>query len=97
MIRRGRTDFFIIATDGRKTGWEHVSMRARDYQGERCPRWEEMCWARDLFWEPEECVVQYHPPRADYINCHPHVLHLWRPLAQALPQPPSWMVGPKIS
>jgi hypothetical protein len=53
-----------------------------------------MCRAKDEFWGPEDEVVQYHPKRSEYVNCHPHVLHLWRPIGAALPLPPSYMVGP---
>ena len=78
-----------IASDG--DGWEHVSASFPD----RVPTWEEMCWVKDIFWEPEDCVVQYHPPASAYINHHPHTLHLWRPIGVVFPQPPSYMVGPK--
>lgn len=72
-------------------GWDHVSVSHRA----RVPIWEEMCWVKDLFWTPEECVVQYHPPKVDYINCHPNCLHLWKPQGIELPRPPSYMVGPR--
>jgi len=72
-------------------GWEHVSVSARD----RCPTWDEMCWVKDIFWHENETVIQYHPPKAEYVNCHPHCLHLWKPLKHALPLPPSILVGPK--
>lgn len=64
--------------------WEHVSVSA---QG-RCPTWEEMCWVKDLFFDPEELVLQFHPPRSVYVNNHPHCLHLWRPLGVEIPLPP---------
>ena len=61
----------------------------------RCPNWLEMCFAKGLFWEDEEAVMQLHPPKSDYVNCHPYCLHLWKPLETAIPLPPSIMVGPK--
>jgi hypothetical protein len=95
-IRRGRVDFVIIASPGtEEIPWEHVSARAMDYKGERVPTWGEMCWLKDLFWDEEECVVQYHPPRSDYVNNHPNVLHLWKPVGLELPRPPSIAVGIK--
>jgi len=42
-----------------------------------------------------DCVVQYHPPRSEYVNNHPFCLHLWRPAGLDLPLPPAWMVGIK--
>jgi hypothetical protein len=55
-------------------GWEHVSVSLPD----RCPTWEEMCRVKDLFWRDDETVIQIHPPKAQYVNQHPHCLHLWR-------------------
>lgn len=77
----------VIASDGE--GWEHVSVSA----AARVPTWEEMCCIKDIFWGPEDTVVQYHPPRSDYINCHPYTLHLWRPVGVDFPRPPAIMVG----
>lgn len=83
----------VIASDG--AGWEHVSARMMDRAlRDRIPTWEEMCAIKAMFWGEEDCVVQYHPPKSAYVNHHPHVLHLWRPVGVALPSPPSWMVGP---
>jgi hypothetical protein len=74
-----------------KHGWEHVSVST---QG-RPPNWEEMCFVKDLFWGDQECVVQFHPPKSEYVNCHPYCLHLWRMIGGAFPMPPSLLVGPK--
>jgi hypothetical protein len=54
-----------------------------------------MCFVKDLFWEPEDCVMQLHPRRSEYINNHPYVLHLWRPVRDRIPEPPSIYVGVK--
>ena len=74
-------------------GWEHVSVSTR----KRIPNWIEMCFVKDLFWDDDECVVQFHPPRSAYVNCHPYTLHLWRPTRyrDKMPMPPSILVGPK--
>ena len=95
-LSRGRINFVAIASDGSdEIPWEHVSVRAIDYKGERCPTWDEMCWLKSLFWDEEECVIQYHPPRAEYVNNHPFVLHLWKPTAAGIPRPPTICVGIK--
>jgi len=73
------------------TGWEHVSVTCQN----RPPNWEEMCVVKDLFWAEDECVVQYHPPRSEYVNCHPYCLHLWKQASGAFPMPSSLLVGPK--
>lgn len=84
---------WIIASDG--GGWEHVSIHIT-YNGKgRTPTWEDMCRIKDLFWSKEDCVVQYHPAKSDYVNNHKHTLHLWRPINQVLPKPDSLMVGIK--
>lgn len=81
---------FVIASDG--GGWEHVSVSRLDKEP---PTWAEMCEIKSLFWDGDDCVVQYHPPEKDYINNHPGCLHLWRPVDAMLPVPPSYMVGYK--
>jgi hypothetical protein len=47
-----------------------------------------MCFVKDLFWREDECVIQYHPPKSEYVNLHPYTLHLWRPVNIELPLPP---------
>lgn len=54
-----------------------------------------MCFVKDLFWSDDDCVVQYHPPKSDYINNHEHCLHLWKPIDKQIPTPPSILVGLK--
>jgi hypothetical protein len=82
---------------GEVVPWEHVSARIvkqeRTAGGKRksideTPTWEQMCRIKDLFFEPDEWVVQYHPPEAEYVNVHPNVLHLWRWTGGEFPTPP---------
>jgi len=79
----------IIVSDG--MGWDHVSVSLPN----RCPNWKEMCFIKELFFEDEETVVQYHPKKSEYINNHPYCLHLWRKQDQEMFLPPSFMVGAK--
>lgn len=80
----------VIASDG--DGWEHVSVSTY----KRCPTWEEMCLIKSLFWDDDDCVVQFHPPESDYVNFHPFCLHLWRRLGtnEFVQRPPAYMIGP---
>lgn len=78
----------VIAAAGDMTGWEHVSVSLRN----RIPNWREMCFIKSLFWDADDCVVQYHPAKSDYVNLHPNVLHLWRAVNQAFPMPPLILV-----
>lgn len=71
-------------------GWEHVSVSLR----KRMPNWQEMCFVKDLFWHPEETVLQYHPPKSQYVNYHPFCLHMWREMGVTIKLPPSIMIGP---
>lgn len=59
----------------------------------RCPTWEEMCMVKDIFWGEEECVVQFHPPRSEYVNRHPYCLHLWKKIGEEYETPPKEYVG----
>lgn len=91
IIKHGDVRLFVIASDGE--GWEHVSVTVQD--AKRCPTWEEMCRVKEAFWDAEDCVVQFHPPKSEHINNHPYCLHLWRPIGHDIPTPPTIMVGIK--
>lgn len=91
----GKFKYCVIAVSNE--GWDHVSISIRTPNEEnpinRCPKWDEMCFIKNLFFDEEETVIQYHPAKKDYINNHPYVLHLWRPTDEVLPTPPTWMIG----
>ena len=70
-------------------GWEHVSIAMRN----RCPAWDEMRLAKNIFWREDECVAQFHPPKAEYVNNHPYCLHLWKPIGREFETPPKILVG----
>lgn len=83
-----------IASDG--GGWKHVSVSIQSRTGMVVlPSWQIMCKVKDLFWEPEDWVVQFHPAKSEYVDVHPGVLHLWQPINVELPKPNRLMVGPK--
>ena len=71
-----------VVSDG--LNWEHVSV---EVMANRTPTWIEMCMVKNLFWDEEDCVVQFHPPKSEYVNCHPFVLHLWRKTNQNMETP----------
>lgn len=80
-LRTGKRVNFVFSFGG---GWEHLSVST----ARSCPTWEDMCAAKDLFFEKNETCVQYHPAANDYVNNHPYCLHIWRPINERLPQPP---------
>lgn len=69
-------------------GWEHVSVSYR----RRTPSWDEMCKVKDMFWNEDETVVQYHPKKSEYVNRHPYCLHLWRKTGEDFELPPKQYV-----
>jgi len=79
----------VIASD--EGGWEHVSVSLKN----RTPNWKEMCFIKDLFWSEDEAVVQFHPPKSEYVNMHPNCLHLWKKVEEEFELPPSIFVGLK--
>jgi hypothetical protein len=79
--------------DGNGIEWQHVSVSIRSGSQVRTPTWDEMCKIKAIFWDSEDCVLEYHPPKSQYVNNHPNVLHLWRPANAVIPMPPSIFVG----
>ncbi len=71
-------------------GWDHVSVSPmkRNY----IPTWDEMCRVKDMFFNRDEVVVQYHPRECDYVNICKNCLHLWRPTVVEMPTPPKIFV-----
>lgn len=75
-------------------GWQHVSVSME--RESKCPPWGVMCKIKELFWEDEEVVCQFHPKKSEYVNMHPYCLHLWRCTdGREFPTPPMNMVGIK--
>jgi len=62
----------VIASDGK--GWEHVSVSLQN----RCPNWREMCFIKDVFWDAEDVVIQYHPAKSEYVNGLCRKVGFWR-------------------
>ncbi len=81
----------LRTVSGNGFGWEHVSVSLEKH----CPNWQEMYFVKDLFWDEEETVIQFHAPKSEYVNNAPNCLHLWRPLNIPFPMPPADMVGVK--
>jgi len=77
----------VMISDG--GGWEHASVSCKDH----VPTWDEMCYVKDQFWDGEECVIEYHPPKSEYVDCCKFCLHLWKPIGVKIPRPPLEFVG----
>lgn len=87
-LKTNKQTVHVIASD--EGGWHHVSVSRPD----RCPTWAEMCEVKEMFFGPDEWVMQFHPAVSDYVNHHPFCLHLWQPVGKPIATPPHWMVGP---
>ena len=79
-------DLNVIASD--VEGWEHVSVSTPKY----IPTWLEMCFIKNLFWGDEDMVIQFHPPKSEYVNNCDTCLHLWRPIDKEIPRPKKELV-----
>lgn len=82
----GKTYNVICSNGG---GWEHISVSNEKH----IPSWRVMSKIKDLFFNDDEVVVEFHPAKKDYINNHNNCLHLWRYLDAEIPTPPSIFVG----
>lgn len=91
-------ELWLICSDGNDPrvpeadGWEHVSVHAHRRGKLRTTNWREMVFVKQLCWDDEDIAVQFHPRRSEYVNNHPHVLHLWRYTRAEFPTPPPILV-----
>lgn len=93
-IKRGPTQRLKVQV-GDGHGWDHVSVSLGWKKPKsESPSWDMMCWVKNLFFGSEECVVQFHPRAADYVDDHPSCLHLWRCQDTDFPTPQPILVGP---
>lgn len=94
-VKRTLLVIATAATTPDSAGWDHVSVSVPIRGGiynPALPTWEEMCKIKDLFWNEDECVIQFHPPKSQYVNNF-DALHLWKPAQHEIPQPPTWLIG----
>ena len=84
-----RIDMSFVASWG--GGWDHVSVAP--LKKKIVPSWDMMCKVKDIFFKPDEAVIQIHPPKDEYVNNMPNCLHLWRANDKEMVLPPSFMVG----
>lgn len=80
----------MVSAASEHAEWDHASVS----MAARCPTWMEMCKVKDLLWDPEDVVIQFHPPKSEYVNLAKNCLHLWcyRGILP-IPRPPQHLVG----
>lgn len=88
-ISVNRIDMSFVASWG--GGWDHISVAP--IKRYIVPDWNTMCKVKDIFFKPEEAVIQIHPPKDEYVNNMPNCLHLWRCRYKEMVLPPSCFVG----
>lgn len=74
IVRHGKLYGTVIWSTG--GGWDHVSVAP--FRHSYTPTWDDMCWLKSVFFEPDEWAVQFHPAESEYVNIMPNCLHLWR-------------------
>jgi hypothetical protein len=67
--------FIISSGSDNGTDWEHVSVSLKNG---KMPNWDMMNFVKDLFWNDDETVIQFHPKKSEYVNIAKNCLHLWR-------------------
>lgn len=90
-LNNSLTNIKVMCSPMGEGEWEHVSVSLQN----RCPTWDEMCQIKALFWDPEDTVIQLHPPQSEWINNSNFCLHLWRNRLHEQRLPPSIFVGIK--
>ena len=88
-VRKGLKCVVSTGESPYSQGWDHVSVSL----GFRTPTWDEMCIVKNLFFEPHDVCVQYHPAESDYVTNHKFCLHIWRNIHMEFPTPPKELVG----
>ena len=85
----GRSFNVLASVDniGEDGPWEHISVTPCNEKRDTCPTWEEMAAIKDMFFEPEDECIEYHPKRSRYVNLHSLCLHIWRPVDENLRYP----------
>lgn len=78
----------VIASNG--GSWDHVSIDP--IHSAHTPTWDVMCVLKDICFNDDETVIEYHPSKENYVNIAENCLHLWRPQKQAIPAPPKLFV-----
>lgn len=58
--------------------WAHLSVSVHRPVA-RVPTWDELRWCKDVFIGDRKAITVF-PIRDEYVNHHPHVLHLFAPL-----------------
>lgn len=88
--------FCLVSDNG---GWEQVSVRVEDLNKQlkggsriRIPNSEELKFLKNVFWDRDETVIQYHFADSKETGSE-YALHLFRHKTRCFPEPPSFLFG----
>jgi hypothetical protein len=94
----GFNGHFLVPMEGElwvcrlSDGWGFRHLSVSNAQNRKLPSWTVMCRLKEAFFGDEDWVVQYFPPKEQYINDCGWCFHLWQPLTENLPTPHFTMV-----
>ncbi|MDE6832794.1 MAG: hypothetical protein K2J39_00885 [Ruminococcus sp.] len=83
---RHRKRIFFTATWN--DNWEQVYISRASNR----PKWEELCETKEIFWNDDECVIQYIPSASMHTNEYNNCLYLWKPVGVKIPIPPKILI-----
>lgn len=81
-------NWWYVIVGENEDDWEHVSISP--VKNKRMPNYKEMQELKELFFNDDEGVYEFHPPKKDYLNLHEYCLHLWRPKKEGMIIEPPW-------
>lgn len=74
---------FLLCLISDSGGWDHVNISLPA----RTPNWEEIEFVRDIFFDAQDIVVIYSPPRLFPYVTNPFHIHMWRRQGHQFPIP----------
>ncbi|MDE5860853.1 MAG: hypothetical protein K2H28_01515 [Ruminococcus sp.] len=56
------------------------------------PKWDELCETKEIFWNDDECVIQYIPSESMHKDKYNNCLYLWKSVSVEIPIPPETLI-----
>lgn len=86
-----KNNYYFLCTVVITEEWERVSAqlfkitnvkKKQSEPADRCLTWKEQCFIKNLFYGPQEVIMQFFPAMTDYIGTDEEefAVHLWNPL-----------------
>lgn len=78
IIEGYRSEVQIVCIASDQNGWENVSVAVKKNGKTISPTHGQMQKVKELFWEAEDCVMQFYPPKSQSPKKGSKILYLWR-------------------